>query len=76
MHFYRDKRTAKGGPDVGDGGRGGHIILKGNRNRWTLLHLKYQKHIKAQHGANGSGNNKFGAEGKDVIIEVPLGTER
>jgi GTP-binding protein len=74
MHFYRDKRTAKGGPDGGDGGRGGHIILQGNRNKWTLLHLKYQKHIKAEHGANGTGNNKFGAEGKDVIIEVPLGT--
>jgi GTP-binding protein len=74
MHFYRDKRTAKGGPDGGDGGRGGHIILKGNRNRWTLLHLKYQKHIKASNGVNGSSNNKFGADGNDVIIEVPLGT--
>jgi len=52
MHFYRDKRTAKGGPDGGDGGRGGHIILRGNRHKWTLLHLKYQKHIKAANGGN------------------------
>jgi len=74
MHFYRDKRTAKGGPDGGDGGRGGHIILKGNSHRWTLLHLKYQKHIRASSGGHGTGNNKFGADGKDVIIEVPLGT--
>ncbi len=73
-HFYRDKRTAKGGPDGGDGGRGGHIILKGNRHRWTLLHLKYRKHVKAEAGEPGRANNKFGAEGKDVILEVPLGT--
>ncbi len=73
-HFYRDKRTAKGGPDGGDGGRGGHIILKGNRHRWTLLHLKYRKHVKAQHGEAGSSNNKFGAEGEDVILDVPQGT--
>ncbi len=74
MHFYRDKRTTKGGPDGGDGGRGGHIVLKGNRHRWTLLHLKYRKHVKAKGGAPGSANNKFGAEGEDVILEVPLGT--
>jgi len=74
VHFFRDKRTPKGGPDGGDGGRGGHIILKGNRHKWTLLHLKYQKHIMAERGVNGSANNRFGAEGKDVIIEVPLGT--
>ncbi len=73
-HFYRDKRTAKGGPDGGDGGRGGHIILKGNRHRWTLLHLKYRKHIKAENGDSGRANNMFGAEGKDVILDVPLGT--
>lgn len=73
-HFHRDKTTAKGGPDGGDGGRGGHIILKGNKQLWTLLHLKYRKHVKAGHGVNGSGNQKTGAEGKDVILEVPLGT--
>ncbi|NPA68816.1 MAG: GTPase ObgE [Chlorobi bacterium] len=73
-HFYRDKRTAKGGPDGGDGGRGGHVILRGNRHRWTLLHLKYRKHVKAESGEPGRANNKFGADGKDVILEVPLGT--
>ncbi len=74
MHFYRDKITAKGGPDGGDGGRGGHIIIKGNRHKFTLLHLKYRKHIKAKNGNPGTGNNKFGAEADDVIIEVPQGT--
>jgi len=74
MHFYRDKITTKGGPDGGDGGRGGHIIIKGNRHRFTLLHLRYQKHTKAPGGDNGGGNNRYGSEGKDVIIEVPLGT--
>ncbi len=73
-HFYRDKMTAKGGPDGGDGGRGGHIILKGNAQMWTLLHLKYRKHIIAGVGANGSGSHKHGADGKDVILDVPLGT--
>lgn len=73
-HFYRDATTAKGGPDGGDGGRGGDIILEGNEQLWTLLHLKYQKHIKASHGGNGSGNHKSGADGEDVILEVPLGT--
>ena len=73
-HFHRDNRTVKGGPDGGNGGRGGHIILKGNRHRWTLLHLKYRKHVKAKPGEAGSANNKFGAEGEDVILEVPLGT--
>ncbi|NPA44340.1 MAG: GTPase ObgE [Chlorobi bacterium] len=74
MHFYRDKITAKGGPDGGDGGRGGHIIIKGNRHKFTLLHLRYQKHTKAPSGENGAANNRHGAEGKDIIIEVPLGT--
>lgn len=74
VHFHRDNRTTKGGPDGGNGGRGGHIILKGNRHRWTLLHLKYKKHVKAESGKAGAANNKFGAEGKDVILEVPLGT--
>lgn len=73
-HFRRDKLTAYGGPDGGDGGRGGHIILKGNRNLWTLLHLRYHKNILAEDGQNGSDNNRTGRFGKDIIIEVPLGT--
>ncbi len=73
-HFLRDKRTAKGGPDGGDGGRGGHIILKGNRNLWTLLSLKYRKHVIASGGENGSGGNKSGSDGEDIVLEVPLGT--
>lgn len=75
IHFHRDKRTIKGGPDGGDGGRGGHIILKGNRNLWTLLHLRYHKHFIAKSGGNGSSNNRFGADADDVYIEVPLGTQ-
>ena len=74
VHMLRDRNTAKGGPDGGDGGRGGHIIAKGSRNKWTLLHLKYQRHIIAGHGGGGSGNRKHGSDGDDVIIEVPLGT--
>ncbi len=74
MHLHRDKQTTKGGPDGGDGGRGGHIILKGNRNYWTLLHLKYRKHIKAGHGDRGSANHRKGADGEDIILDVPLGT--
>jgi GTP-binding protein len=74
VHFYRGKDTAKGGPDGGDGGRGGHIILRGNAQLWTLLHLKYRKHIIASDGTNGSGALKTGSFGKDVILEVPLGT--
>jgi len=70
----RNKFTAMGGPDGGDGGRGGHIILKGNRNLWTLLHLRYYKNVLAENGEGGSGNNKTGRFGKDIIIEVPLGT--
>ncbi|MFN7117116.1 MAG: GTPase ObgE [Saprospiraceae bacterium] len=73
-HFFRDKHTAKGGPDGGDGGRGGHIILRGNRNLWTLLSLKYRKHVIAGAGESGSGGNKTGSDGDDIILEVPLGT--
>ncbi|WMJ72911.1 GTPase ObgE [Cytophagaceae bacterium ABcell3] len=73
-HFRREKHVAKGGPDGGDGGRGGHIILKGNSQLWTLLHLKYRKHIIAENGGNGQGQKKKGADGDDVIIEVPVGT--
>ena len=74
-HFLRTKFTAFGGPDGGDGGRGGHIILKGNKQLlWTLLHLRYFKNVLAENGENGSGNNKSGRFGKDIIIEVPLGT--
>ena len=73
-HFFRDRITIKGGPDGGDGGRGGHIILRGNKQLWTLLPLKYRKHVIAGAGNNGEANNRTGAEGKDVILEVPLGT--
>jgi GTP-binding protein len=73
-HFRRDKFTALGGPDGGDGGRGAHIILKGNRNLWTLLHLRYYKNVLAENGEGGSGNNSSGRSGKDIIIDVPLGT--
>ncbi len=74
MHFLRNKLTAKGGPDGGDGGRGGHIILKGNPQLWTLLHLKYRKHIHAENGKNGEANRRTGGSGKDIYVEVPLGT--
>jgi GTP-binding protein len=73
-HFLRNKLTAYGGPDGGDGGRGGHIILRGNSQLWTLLHLRYYKNVIAENGENGSKNNSTGLEGKDIIIEVPLGT--
>ena len=73
-HLRREKFVAKGGPDGGDGGRGGHIILKGNKQLWTLLHLKYKKHFVAENGKPGGGSKKNGANGKDIIIEVPLGT--
>jgi GTP-binding protein len=73
-HFLRDRTTAKGGPDGGDGGRGGHIIIKGNNQMWTLLHLKYQKHLFAEHGGSGSGNNRIGKDGESKILQVPLGT--
>jgi GTP-binding protein len=74
VHFHRDKFTSKGGPDGGDGGRGGHIILKGNKNLWTLLHLRYQKHLIAKNGQAGMALQKTGADADDIIIEVPLGT--
>jgi GTP-binding protein len=73
-HFLRNKLTAMGGPDGGDGGRGAHIILKGNTQLWTLLHLRYYKNVLAEDGGNGAGNNSSGKTGKDIIIEVPLGT--
>ena len=73
-HFLRSRTDAKGGPDGGDGGRGGHIILKGNQQLWTLLHLKYTKHVKAENGGSGSKSLMTGANGNDVILEVPLGT--
>ncbi|MDF2519347.1 MAG: GTPase Obg [Sphingobacterium sp.] len=73
-HLHRDKHTAKGGPDGGDGGRGGHIILKGTTNIWTLLHLKYRKHIIASNGESGGSSLRTGATGHDEILEVPLGT--
>ncbi len=74
MHLHRAKYLPKGGPDGGDGGRGGHIILQGNRNLWTLLHLQYQKHILATDGGKGGDSRSFGKDGEDKIIEVPLGT--
>lgn len=70
----RTKFNAMAGPDGGDGGRGGHIILRGNKNLWTLLHLRYYKNVLAENGESGSGNNSSGRSGKDIIIEVPLGT--
>ncbi len=73
-HLHRDKHTAKGGPDGGDGGRGGHIILKGSHQYWTLLHLKFRKHIIANSGEAGGSALQTGANGKDEILEVPLGT--
>ena len=74
VHLHRDRITPKGGPDGGNGGRGGHIFLKGNRHLWTLLHLKYRKHIYAGNGINGAAALKTGSDGEDVIVEVPLGT--
>ena len=74
VHLHREKYITKGGPDGGDGGRGGHIILKGNQNLWTLHHLKFKKHFRAGHGAHGSKSRSTGADGSDVYIEVPLGT--
>ncbi len=73
-HLHRDKLTSTGGPDGGDGGRGGHIILKGNAQFWTLLHLKYRKHIIAEDGLSGGSSQKTGKSGNDEILEVPLGT--
>jgi len=73
-HFHREKFIQKGGPDGGDGGRGGHIILRGNKNLWTLIHLKYARHIYAGDGEGGSGSRSFGKDGDDKLIEVPCGT--
>ncbi|MCM0060297.1 MAG: GTPase ObgE [Algoriphagus sp.] len=74
VHFRREKHVPKGGPDGGDGGRGGHIILRGSSQLWTLLHLKYKKHVIADPGKGGDGGRRTGADGRDVILEVPLGT--
>lgn len=74
MHFHREKFIAKGGPDGGDGGRGGHIILRGNKNYWTLIHLKYARHVHAGDGDQGSGSRSYGKDGEDRIIDVPCGT--
>ncbi|MGQ1945846.1 GTPase ObgE [Geofilum sp. OHC36d9] len=73
-HMRREKFVPKGGPDGGDGGRGGHIIVRGNQNYWTLIHLKYQRHIFAGHGESGGKQGSFGSDGEDKYIEVPLGT--
>ncbi len=74
VHFRREKHVPKGGPDGGDGGRGGHVILRGNKQLWTLLHLKYKKHVIAEEGKGGEGGRRTGRDGEDVILEVPLGT--
>ncbi|MEN8138731.1 MAG: GTPase ObgE [Bacteroidota bacterium] len=73
-HLYRDRLTAKGGPDGGDGGRGGHVIVRGNKNLWTLLEFRFKKHVKAGHGASGGPSQSTGSQGEDLILEVPLGT--
>jgi len=73
-HFFRDNKNARGGPDGGNGGRGGHIILRGNKQLWTLLPLKYKKHVIAGDGGRGGGDHRSGPYGEDVILEVPLGT--
>ena len=73
-HFRRDKITSKGGPDGGDGGTGGSIVIRGKKQMWTLLHLRYKKHVFAEHGENGSGNHCYGKNGKNNYIDVPLGT--
>ncbi|MEA3317205.1 MAG: GTPase ObgE [Bacteroidota bacterium] len=73
-HLHREKFIPKGGPDGGDGGKGGHIILRGNAQLWTLLHLKYQKHIYAENGQSGGSSRSFGSDGKNVYVDVPLGT--
>lgn len=74
VHLRREKHVPKGGPDGGDGGRGGNIILRGSSQLWTLLHLKYKKHVSAENGGNGGGSHSSGADGKDIILEVPIGT--
>ncbi len=74
VHLHREKFIQKGGPDGGDGGRGGHIILRGNREMWTLFHLKFKKHFKAEHGGHGSKSRSTGKDGADIYVDVPLGT--
>lgn len=74
VHLRREKHVPKGGPDGGDGGRGGHIILRGNAQFWTLIHLRYRKHVIATEGGNGEGHGSTGKDGKDIILDVPLGT--
>ena len=73
-HLHREKYVAKGGPDGGDGGRGGHVIVQGDKNLWTLLHFKFERHFKAGHGGDGSKNRSTGADGEDCVVRVPLGT--
>jgi len=73
-HLHREKYIQKGGPDGGDGGRGGHVILRGNSNLWTLIHLKFKRHVKAGHGSHGSSGRSTGADGEDTYVDVPLGT--
>ena len=74
VHLHKEKFIAKGGPDGGDGGRGGHIIIRGNKNLWTLIHFKFQKHFRAGHGGDGGRSRSTGADGQDVYLDVPLGT--
>ena len=74
VHLHREKFIQKGGPDGGDGGRGGHVILRGNKGMWTLIHMKFKKHFKAEHGGDGSKSRSTGKDGNDVYIDVPLGT--
>ena len=74
MHFRREKSVPKGGPDGGDGGRGGHIVLQGNAQLSTLLHLRYRKYVKSGQGQPGEGRRRTGANGQDVVLQVPLGT--
>ncbi|WP_248722166.1 GTPase ObgE [Seonamhaeicola sp. ML3] len=74
VHLHREKYITKGGPDGGDGGRGGHVIIRGNANMWTLYHLKFKKHFRAGHGGHGSSSRSTGADGEDIYIDVPLGT--
>jgi GTP-binding protein len=74
VHLHREKFITKGGPDGGDGGRGGHVIIRGNSNLWTLIHLKFKRHVKAGHGGHGSKSRSSGSDGEDMYVEVPLGT--
>ena len=74
VHLHREKYIQKGGPDGGDGGRGGHVIVRGNKNMWTLYHMKFKKHFKAEHGGDGGKQRSTGKDGEDIYIDVPLGT--